>query len=118
MLKERTIQLVLADEKLRDADGIQFLERIMYEYPECTRMVQIGKGGLDRVIRAVERGIVFSYVIFPWQREELKIAIDGAMEVYYLKVQNRNLEGYLEEVKQGQYFSLFFTESGLEAIRK
>jgi serine phosphatase RsbU (regulator of sigma subunit) len=63
-------------------------------------MVQTGTGDMDSVARAANRGIVFQYVTFPWKREELKITIDAALEVYYLKVQNRNLDNHLNEVKQ------------------
>jgi len=100
IMVHRTIQLVIADQSLPDMTGIGFLERIMPLYPDCTRMVQTGTGDMESVARAADRGIVFQYVTFPWKREELKITIDAALEVYYLKVQNRNLDNHLNEVKQ------------------
>ena len=100
VLEERTIQLVISDIRPGGMDGIQLLEKIMYEFPQCTRMIQAREEEMEQVLRAVDRGIVFAYAAQPWKREELKITIDGALEVYYLKVQNRNLEEHLEEVKQ------------------
>jgi len=100
LMEQRTIQLVIAELKLPLMGGIRFLEKVMAEHPYCTRMVQIREGEMDEIMPAVDRGIVFGVVALPWKRNDLKIIIDGALEVYYLKVQNRNLEKHLEEVKK------------------
>jgi serine phosphatase RsbU (regulator of sigma subunit) len=100
VLYEKTIQLVLASERLPDMPGIRVLEEIMSEHPNCTRMILTHSGKLDHILRAVERGIVFQVVTSPWKRDDLKITIDGALELYFLKTQNRNLENYLEDIRQ------------------
>jgi len=100
IMGQRTIQLVIAELHLPDMTGIQFLEEIMSLYPDCTRMIITADRDMDILIPAVNRGIVFQYVARPWKREDLRITIDGALELYYLKVQNRSLNNYLEEIKQ------------------
>ena len=100
IMEERTIQLVIANERLPDMNGISLLEKIMSLYPDCTRILQTTSGDMETLIRAVNRGIVFTHVAWPWEKENLKITIDGALEVYHLRIQNRNLGDYLQEVKQ------------------
>jgi len=99
-MEQHTIQLVIAEMHLPDMTGIRFLEEIMSLYPDCTRMIITAERDMDLLLPAVNRGIVFQYVVRPWKREDLKITIDGALEVYYLKVQNRNMDKYVEEIKQ------------------
>lgn len=99
VMEQRTIQLVITRLQLPDMTGIEFLERIMPLYPDCSRMIMTSERNMGIVTEAVNRGIVFQYVTTSWKRDELKITIDGGLEFYYMKVQNRNLNKYLEEIK-------------------
>jgi serine phosphatase RsbU (regulator of sigma subunit) len=100
IMEQRTIQLVICDEKLPDISGIHLLEKIMSFHPNCTRMIQADPHHMDIIMQAVERGIAFQYMSFPWKHEELKVTLDSAMEVYFLKSENRSLERYLEDIRQ------------------
>jgi len=99
IMEQSTIQLVIADQRLSDMNGIEFLEKILRDYPDSMRMIMTGENDKDAIIEAVNRGNVYRYVARPWNREELLLSIDSAMEVYNLKVQNRNLINSLEEAK-------------------
>jgi phosphoserine phosphatase RsbU/P len=100
ILEQRTVQLVITSRDLTDMTGLEFLEKIFPLYPDCMRMIMTGAGDMDDIIRAIDRGIIFSYVAMPWQTEALKISIDNALEVYNLKRQNSNLSSSLNEIKQ------------------
>jgi serine phosphatase RsbU (regulator of sigma subunit) len=54
----------------------------------------------DAIIQAFNKGHIFRYVAKPWNEEDLKMSIDSAMEVYNLKIQNRDLINYLEDAKR------------------
>jgi len=99
ILGKQTIQLVVANHMLSDSSGIAFLEQVMSEHPHATRIIQGSTDHMDEILKAVNRGIVFQFVEHPWKREELKITMDGAMELYFLKSQNQNLEKYLAEIR-------------------
>jgi len=99
IMEQSTIQLVIANQRLSDMSGIEFLEQILRNYPDSMRMIMTGENDKDAIIEAVNRGNVYRYVARPWNREELLLSMDSAMEVYNLKVQNRNLINSLEEAK-------------------
>ncbi|MFO7669020.1 MAG: SpoIIE family protein phosphatase [Bacteroidales bacterium] len=99
IMEQKTIQLVITDQQMPDMSGIEFLEKILRLYPDSMRMVLTEISDKDAIIQAINRGNIFRYVTKPWNSEDLKLSIDSAMEVYNLKIQNRNLINYLEDAK-------------------
>lgn len=99
ILEQKTIQLVITDQQMSDMSGIEFLEKILILYPDCMRMIITGNSDKDGIIQAINKGNIYRYVAKPWNREDLILSIDSAMEVYNLKIQNRNLINYLEDAK-------------------
>jgi sigma-B regulation protein RsbU (phosphoserine phosphatase) len=100
IMERKTIQLAITDQRLPDMSGIEFLEKILVLYPDCMRMIMTGTSDKDAIIQAFNRGIIYRYVVKPWNGEDLILSIDSAMEVYNLKIQNRNLINYLEDAKR------------------
>jgi len=100
IMEERTIQLVIAGQRMPDMSGIELLERIMTDYPDCMRMILTEEDDREAIIEAFNRGIIYRYVKRPWNREDLKMSIDNAMEFYNLKIQNRDLVNYMEDARK------------------
>ena len=100
IMERKTIQLVITDQRLPDMTGIELLENILTGYPDCMRMIMTGTTDKDAIIQAFNKGNIYRYVAKPWSSEDLKMSIDSAMEVYNLKIQNRNLINYLEDAKK------------------
>ena len=99
IMEQKNFQLVITDQQMQDMSGIEFLEKILVLYPDCMRMIMTGMNDKETIIQAINKGNIYRYVTKPWSREDLKLTIDGAMEVYNLKVQNRNLIKYMEDAK-------------------
>lgn len=100
VMEQNTVQLVITDQQLPDMSGIEFLEQILVNHPDCMRMIMTGASDKDAIIQAFNKGYIYRYVVKPWNREDLKLTIDSAMEVYNLKTQNRDLIDYLEDAKK------------------
>ena len=99
VMEQKTIQLVIADQHMPDMGGIELLEKILILYPDCMRMIMTKVGDKDAIIQAFNQGYIYRYVVKPWNRDDLILSIDSAMEVYNLKIQNRNLIDNLEDAK-------------------
>lgn len=99
-MEKRTFQLVITDQHLPDMEGIELMELVLALYPDTMRMIMSGTGDKDAIIQALNRGIIYRYVAKPWNRDNLLQGIDSAMEVYNLKVQNRDLINSLEDAKR------------------
>lgn len=96
-MKKETVHLVIADQRMPEMTGIEFLEKIKITYPECIRMVLTGFTDVEAIIQAINKGRVYRYITKPWRKDDLKITIDHALETYELKQQNRKLFTDLEE---------------------
>ena len=89
ILKKHEIHLIITDQRMPEMTGIQFLEKIIPEYPDCIRMILTGFSDIEAIIQAINTGRVYRYITKPWSKEELKINIDKALETYHLREQNR-----------------------------
>jgi len=97
IMKKHSVHLVLADQRMPEMTGIEFLEKVKLEYPDCIRMVLTGFTDVEAIIQAINKGRVYRYITKPWSKDDLKITIDHALETYELKQQNRKLFTDLEE---------------------
>jgi len=97
ILKKHSVHLVIADQRMPEMTGIEFLEKIKLEYPDCIRMVLTGFTDVEAIIQAINKGRVYRYITKPWSKDDLKITIDHALETYELKQQNRKLFTDLED---------------------
>ena len=100
IMENHNIQLVITDQRMPDMTGIDFLEKIVPLYPDCMRMIMTGYSDMEAVIQAINKGNIYRYISKPWNREDLKISIDSALEVYNLKWQNKHLIDNLKEANQ------------------
>jgi phosphoserine phosphatase RsbU/P len=100
IMKKDDIHLVITDQRMPEMTGIEFLEKILPEYPDCIRMVLTGFSDVEAIIQAINKGRVYRYITKPWNKEELKITIDRALETYTLKQQNKDLITSLKEANE------------------
>ncbi len=100
VMKKHKIQLVITDQRMPGMTGIQFLEKIIPDYPDCIRMILTGFSDIEAIIQAINTGRVYRYITKPWDKQELKINIDRGLETYNLRKQNRKLIDDLKEANQ------------------
>jgi phosphoserine phosphatase RsbU/P len=100
ILKKYEIQVIITDQRMPEMTGIQFLEKIIPDYPDCIRMILTGFSDIEAIIQAINTGRVYRYITKPWSKEELKINIDKAIETYQLRRHNKQLIEDLKEANQ------------------
>lgn len=97
IFNNNSIQVVLTDQRMPLITGVQFLQEIIPKNPHCIRMVLTGYSDIEAIIQAINSGQVFRYITKPWDDNELKMTIDGALRVYHTEENNRNL---IEQLKK------------------
>ena len=100
ILRKHEIKVIITDQRMPEMTGIQFLEKIIPDYPNCIRMILTGFSDIEAIIQAINTGRVYRYITKPWNKEELKMNIDKAIETYQLRCQNRKLIDDLREANQ------------------
>lgn len=88
ILRNEYVDLVITDQRMPEMTGVEFLEKVLYEFPETTRIVITGYSDIEAVIGAINRGEVYRYITKPWDTRELKMTIENARQMHYLKKEN------------------------------
>lgn len=90
-LKSNPVQLIITDQRMPEMTGVQFLEAISPDFPDAINMILTGFSDVDAIIKAINTGRVYRYVTKPWDEQELKMTIDGALRLYHEQELSRSL---------------------------
>jgi serine phosphatase RsbU (regulator of sigma subunit) len=96
-LRNNHIQVVVTDQKMPEITGVEFLEKIVPEYPDTIRMILTGYSDIEAIIQAINTGRIYRYITKPWDEKELKMTFDGAFKLYGVEESNRMLLKQLQQ---------------------
>lgn len=91
ILEQQEIALIIADQRMPEMTGVEFLERSIAKCPLAIRMILTGYTDTASLIRAINAGRIYRYITKPWDRDELKITVKRAFESYELTMENQRL---------------------------
>jgi two-component system response regulator HupR/HoxA len=96
LLRSHPIDAIITDQKMPDMTGIEFLEASQKEYPNLVRIVLTGFTDVDDLITAINSGKVHKYLTKPWEPDDLRIAVQEALEKLELQRENERLAAELK----------------------
>ena len=102
ILHKEQVPVIITDQRMPGITGVEFLEKIIPEYPETVRMILTGFSDIEAIIQAINTGRVFRYITKPWNENELKMTIDNAFELYGLQQRNKKLITDLDQIVKEQ----------------
>ena len=100
MLKENEVHLIIADQKMPDISGVEFLELVKSEFPDPVRMLLTGYADIEAVIDAINRGQVYRYITKPWDEKELRMVFSTAREYFDTKMALKRRNAQLLKAKE------------------
>ena len=80
-LAERTVDLILSDQRMPGMTGVELCETIMQSHPQSVRMIVTGYSEMQPINAAIESGKIVSCIRKPWDVKELKKILEDALEV-------------------------------------
>jgi K+-sensing histidine kinase KdpD len=98
ILEEREVQVVVSDQRMPGMTGIELLEIIAEKFPDIRRYLLTAFTDTETVIEAVNVGRVHGYIKKPMQSDEIRASIKSSLEVYHLRIKNRQIMEELEKV--------------------
>ncbi len=98
IMANHPIQLVISDQRMPNMTGTQFLKQIADNYPDVIRIILTGYSDYEATLEAINNGKVYKYLTKPWETEDLKEIIDGALGIYQLRRENARLLKSLQKV--------------------
>jgi len=96
ILAEKSVQIIITDQRMPGMTGVEFLEQVLEKYPDPMRILLTGYADMGAVVDAVNKGKIFHYLAKPWNEEELDITINRAYEKYLEKMELRETNAKLE----------------------
>jgi response regulator RpfG family c-di-GMP phosphodiesterase len=96
ILAEKAVHIIITDQRMPEMTGVEFLERVLEQYPDPMRILLTGYADMGAVVDAVNKGKIFHYLAKPWNEEELDITINRAYEKYQEKMELREINEKLE----------------------
>ena len=90
-----TVDMVITDVKLPDGDGIEILRHVKAASPQTVVIVMTAFGSTETAVAALKLG-AHDYLVKPFDVEELKIVVRGALESQHLKEENLRLRAELD----------------------
>ena len=94
-LGRQEVHVILSDQRMPGMTGDALLGFARRLYPDAIRMLFTGYADLEAVIKAVNEGHIFRYIVKPWDPEELQSVIRQAVEQYDLLAERKRLIGEL-----------------------
>ena len=90
VLTKNDIHVVVTDQRMPNMTGVQFLQHIPGDQDNI-RIILTGFSDMESIIEAINTGKVYRYITKPWDKDELKITIDNAIETVMLRRNNKEL---------------------------
>ena len=97
ILAAREVHVILSDQRMPGMAGDALLGHARRLHPDAIRMLFTGYADLEAVIRAVNEGHIYRYIVKPWDPEELQGIIRQAFEQYDLLAERKRLIAELQE---------------------
>ncbi len=91
VLERTPIQVVMADQRMPEMTGVDFLAQVRVHFPEVTRVLLTGYADLPAVIAAINEGQVFRYVTKPWDTDALRLLLREAVGRHEQVAERRRL---------------------------
>jgi len=89
-LQNQNYSLVIADVNLPDGDGLELLNVVRENHPQTVVIVITGYGTIESAVRAIKQG-AYDYLTKPIADDELRLAIDRALQQQSLMRENERL---------------------------
>ncbi|MFQ5457733.1 MAG: response regulator, partial [Myxococcota bacterium] len=100
ILHKQEVALIIADQRMPEMTGSEFLEKSIAIRPDAIRMVLTGYTDIDSAIQAINSGRVYRYLTKPWEDEELRLNVKRGLETYDLQQTNKRLLVELKEANE------------------
>ncbi len=96
VLESKEPDLIMLDIRLPGQSGIEFLDTLKKERPEIPVIIMTAYGDVKTAVRAMKAG-AHDYVTKPFDKEELRLIIEGALRYRTLSQEVSRLKRELEE---------------------
>lgn len=100
------IGLIVTDQRMPQASGVEFLEKARQTHPRILRILATAYSDMDATVQAVNTGAIYKYIAKPFDFIALELLLKRAMEFFILQ-QERDM---LLREKMGAIHRMMMTD--------
>ncbi|HSW39411.1 MAG TPA: sigma 54-interacting transcriptional regulator, partial [Acidobacteriota bacterium] len=100
IIQDASIDAIITDQKMPHMTGIEFLEHSQKIHPAMVRIVLTGFTDVDDLIAAINSGTVHKYITKPWEPDDVRLAVQDALEKMELVRENERLAAELKSANE------------------
>jgi len=103
ILEEKQVHVLVTDLRMPEISGFELIQMIKKEHPHIIRMILTGHTDIETLLKAINKGQIFRYIVKPWKNEvELKLIIRQAIEFYDLHIERQMMMTTFEQIIEGE----------------
>jgi signal transduction histidine kinase len=80
VLEEKPVDVLIADQRMPGMTGVELLTRVKDWKPDVVRLVLTAFTDFDAMLKAINEGRVYRYIIKPWDVDDMRLTIKQALE--------------------------------------
>jgi signal transduction histidine kinase len=96
ILNSQEIQMIVSDQRMPKATGIELLETARELYPDTIRLMLTGYSDLKTAEEAINKVEIYRFLSKPWNDEDLKATIRQGLMKWQLKKDNERMMRIIE----------------------
>jgi len=89
------LDVVISDQRMPEMDGLAFLTRLRDFRPKAHRILLTAHPELEVALNAINQGLVYRFVLKPWDLDDMRVSIRRALEAKRLADQHDKLTAQL-----------------------
>lgn len=93
----REIHLIISDHRMPEMSGIVFLQEVRDLLPRSIRILLTAFKDVQVILESINRAQIFKYILKPYDRDDLLITIERALELYDTQLELERYRVSLEE---------------------
>lgn len=101
VLLDEDIDVVVSDQRMPGMSGLQFLARVREMQPDAVRILLTAYPELSEALMGINEGLLYRFVVKPWEPEEMRVALRRAAESKRMAAQtrarNQKLQAHFQE---------------------
>jgi two-component system, NtrC family, sensor kinase len=106
LAKAHDIDLVIADQRMPEMEGLQFLDQVREVRPRALRILLTAFPDTAVALTAINQGLVYRFILKPWEPEDMLITVRRALETKRLADEHdrvvRQLKSSYDELVQAE----------------
>jgi len=87
LLAQIDVSVIVADQRMPEMTGAEFLARAAEIAPKSVRIMLTGYTDMEALITAVNSGHIYHYIAKPWEPEDLRLEVRRAVESFEMSAE-------------------------------